>query len=49
VPGTKEEYFQRLKKTSRVNLAPAQGKEAPKVKKDGEIIPKAGILRLTGS
>jgi hypothetical protein len=23
LPGTKEEYFQRLKKTSRVNLAPA--------------------------
>jgi hypothetical protein len=23
LPGTKEEYFRRLKKTSRVNLAPA--------------------------
>jgi hypothetical protein len=26
-----------------------QGKKVPRVKKDGEIIPRAGILWLTGS
>jgi hypothetical protein len=29
LPGTKEEYFQRLKKTSRVNMAPAANFLAP--------------------
>jgi hypothetical protein len=32
-----------------IDVLTVQGKKVPSVKKDGEIIPRAGILWLTGS